>query len=133
MRVVQKQQLQLGELAIAEIDIDLKYHDDIPKIMLGLRYLYTKKKEELLEILEKYFYPHRNHAVGRPGMDIWRIMVLDILKQGLGCDFDRIQLFANRLPEVRTMLGHTGFADITYCKLETMIGNMNLLSEELLG
>ena len=31
------------------------------------------------------------------------------------------------------MLGHTGFADTTYYELETMIGNINLLSEELLG
>ena len=54
MRVVQKQQLQLGELAIADIDIDLKSRDDIPKIMLGLQYLYTERKEELFEILEKY-------------------------------------------------------------------------------
>ena len=42
MRVVQKQQLQLGELAIADIDIDLKSRDDIPKIMLGLQFLHTK-------------------------------------------------------------------------------------------
>ena len=66
-------------------------------------------------------------------MDIWRILVLGILKQGLGYGFDRIQLFANSLPEVRAMLGHTGFADTTYYELETMIGNINLLSEELLG
>jgi len=39
-------------------------------------------------------------------MEMWRILVLAVLKQGLGCDFDRLQELANQHGAVRDMLGH---------------------------
>ena len=34
--------------------------------------------------------PRARKDSGRPGMDLWRILVLAILKQGLNCDYDRL-------------------------------------------
>ena len=34
-------------------------------------------------LLEKHILPG-THGVGRPGMEMWRILVLGVLKQGLG-------------------------------------------------
>lgn len=58
----------------------------------------------------------------RLGNDLWRVLVLAILKQGLGCDYDRLQELANRRQTVREMLGYSdGFyaertRTITSCK-----------------
>ncbi len=38
-------------------------------------------------------------------MDFWSIFVLAILKQGLGCDFDRLTFLVNHMDIVRQMLG----------------------------
>lgn len=37
-------------------------------------------------------------------MDVWRVVALGVLKQGLGCDYDRLQEFANHHGTVRQML-----------------------------
>ena len=44
--------------------------------------------------------------VDRPGMEIWRILVMGIIKQGLGCDFDRLQELANEHKTLCLLLGH---------------------------
>ena len=38
-------------------------------------------------------------------MDLWRILVLAILKQGLNCDYDRLAELANEHATLRQMLG----------------------------
>ncbi len=105
MRKVQNQQLKPGELAIKDIQLDPKSRDDIVKVLLGLQHLYTKKKKKLFKILEKHFRPKTDHDTGRPGMDIWKIFVLGVLKQVMGCDLDRIHNLANSHREVREMMG----------------------------
>ena len=40
-------------------------------------------------------------------MDFWRVLVVAFLKQGLSCDYDRLQELANRRQTVREMLGHS--------------------------
>ena len=55
-------------------------------------------------------------------MDLLRVLVVTVLKQGLGCEYDRLQELANRRQAVREMLGHSdGFymertRVITSCK-----------------
>ncbi len=132
MRKVQNQQLKPGELAIKDIQLDPKSRDDIVKVLLGLQHLYTKKKKKLFKILKKHFRPKTDHDTGRPGMDIWNIFVLGVLKQGMGCDLDRIHNLANSHREVREMMGHDSFVDHTYYELQTIAGNISLLSEEML-
>ena len=132
MREIQKQQLQPVDLAIADVEFNKKSRDDIPKILLGLKYLYTDRKEELFDILEKEFYPHKNHAAYSSALDAWRILVLGVLKKRLGCDFARLHYFANQFTTLRTMLGHAEFEDNTYYEYETLVEDVNLLTEELL-
>ena len=42
-------------------------------------------------------------------MELWRILVI-VLKQGLGCDFDRLHELVNQHRTVREFLGHGAFA-----------------------
>ena len=134
MRMVQTRQCQLGEIAIADIQIDLKSRDDIPAVLRGLQLLYTdvSTRERLFELLDQVMASKADKTVGRPGMELWRIFVLATLKQGLNCDFDRLQELANQHQTIREMLGHSGWDDQTQYPLQTLVDNVTLLSPTVL-
>ena len=112
MRKIKELQLSLGEVPIEKIRFNPKSRDDIPAVLIGLQYIYvnTKTREELFSLLEKEFLAEVNFDVGRPGMDIWRVVVLGVLKQGLGCDYDRLHSLANNHSSLRGMLGHSDYS-----------------------
>ena len=134
MRVVQNSQMRLGELAIAEIRIDPRSRDDIPAVLRGLQEIYThnEKREQLFALLEESLTSKTRHTTGRPGMHLWRIFVLATLKQGLNCDFDRLQQYANHHDTVRQMLGHGDWDDDTKYPMQTLVDNISLLCAEKL-
>ncbi len=41
MRVVQNEQMTIGEVDIAKMNFDYKSRDDIPKILKGLQFVHT--------------------------------------------------------------------------------------------
>ena len=135
MRVVQNSQIRLGELSIAEIRIDERSRDDIPAVLRGLQEIYThdEKREQLFALLEESLTSKTRHTTGRPGMQLWRIFVLATLKQGLNCDFDRLQQYANHHDTVRQMLGHGDWDDDTKYPMQTLVDNISLLSAEKLA
>ena len=59
--------------------------------------------------------------------------MLGVLKQGLGCDFDRLHDLANNHRTVRAMLAHGDFADGSRYEMQTLIDNVSLLTPELLS
>ena len=75
--------------------------------------------------------PGTNRNTGRPGMDLWQILVLGVLKHGLNCDFDHLRQMANRHETIRQMLGH-GIFDKTRYGLQRLVDNVSLLTPELL-
>ena len=78
--------------------------------------------------------PGINLKMGRPGMDLWRVLALAVLKQGLGCDYDCLQELANQRQTVLEILGHRdGFnAERTsHYQLQTQIDNVSLLRPQL--
>ena len=85
MRKVQNQQLELGATPIANIVIDLKSRDDIPPLLLGLQYIHTNEnlRKKVFEILEQKIKPDTDKNNGRPGMDLWKILVFDVLRLNL--------------------------------------------------
>ena len=95
--------MQFGQVAIGDIWLDPKSRDDIPAVLKGLQYLYTERRDELFGLWDSHIRPGTDRTVGRPGMDLWRILVLGVLKQGLGCDFDRLHDLANHHRTVLTV------------------------------
>ncbi len=71
----------------------MKSRDDIPAILLGLQGLFSNETvpEAVFELLLDRFGEDRDLKVGRPGMELWTVLVFAVLKQGLGCDFDRLR------------------------------------------
>ena len=133
MREVQKRPFQFGQVAIEGIWLDPKSRDDIPAVLKGLQHLHKERREEWFALLEAHIRPGTDRKVGRPGMDLWRILVLGVLKQGLGCDFDRLHDLANHHRTVRAMRAHGDFADDSRYELQTLIDNVSLLTPKLLS
>ena len=57
-----------------------------------------------LLLLDEHILPEADRTVGRPGMDLWQILVLGVLKQGLGCDFDRLHDLTSRCVSSLTII-----------------------------
>jgi hypothetical protein len=134
MRKVIHQQLNLGETGIPEIEIDLKSRDDIPQVLLGLQYIYERSKlrEKVFTVLEKILPEKINKENGRPGMELWRIFVLGVLRVNLNWDYDRLCEMANQHMNIRKMLGHGGFDDDFMYTRRTIINNVSLFTPEVL-
>ena len=92
MRQVTNPQYKLGEIPIHKIKIDLKSRDDIPPLLLGLQYIYTtpELRDKVFAILEKEIQPDTDKSTGRPGMDLWQILVCGVLRLNLNWDYDRL-------------------------------------------
>ena len=135
LRQTRKPQLALGEARIEDIKLDHKSRDDIPAVLLGLQHLYSHEetREKLFSLLEEHILPGTNRNVGRPGMELWRILVMGVLKQGLGCDFDRLHELVNQHRTVREFLGHGAFSQDDTYEFQTIIDNVYLLTPELLS
>ena len=134
MRVVQPLQPQLGELAIAEINIDLKSRDEIAQLLRGLQYIYTNAelREEVFQRLEKYIQPKTNKETGRPGLSLWNIFVMGVFRLDLNWDYDHLHGQVNNHKTLRQMLGHADIFDSHYYHLQTIKDNVTLLTPELL-
>ena len=90
--------MEFGEIAIGEIHIEAKSRDDIPAVVKGIQHIYTgpQIRWRIFALLAEQVHPGINLKVGRPGMNLWRVLVLAVQKQGLGCDYDLMQEIANQ-------------------------------------
>ena len=133
-RCVQELQIELGELAIADIQLDIRSRDDIPQILRGLQYIYTTPtvRHAIFALLEKQVAPHVSHTNGRPGMALWKLLVMGILRLDLNCDYDRLLELVNHHDTLRQMLGHAERFDKYEYSLQTLKDNVSLLTPQLL-
>ena len=135
MRQVRDPQMKLGEVRIEDIRLNLKSRDDIPALLLGLQHLYADERfrVRLFELLEEHILPGTDRSVGRPGMEMWRILVMGVVKQGLGCDFDRLHELVNEHKTLRRFLGHADVWDEYQYTYQRLADNVGLLTPELLA
>lgn len=133
MRNVQSIELQAGKIGIAKIKFDPKSRDDIPQVLKGLQYIYIKNdiRKEVFNLLEQYIAPTISKHTGRPGMELWKILVMGVLRLDLNCDYDRLQVLVNNHKTIRLMLGHNILDDSSY-HIQTLKDNVSLLTPELL-
>ena len=134
MRNLRNPQLERGEVRIEDIKLNHKCRDDMPTLLSGLQYLYSQEasRDRLFALLDEFIIPGINKKVGRPGMDMWSILVMGVVKQGLGCDFDRLHELVNEHKTLRKFLGHPAISDKLY-HYQTLVDNVSLLNPELLG
>lgn len=99
-------QLALGQTPIEQVRIPLKSRDELPPILAGLQWIFTTPEinEQIFALLESKVIAGRK-ATGRPGLDLWQILVLGVVRLGLDCDYDRLEDMANHHLLLRQILG----------------------------
>ena len=112
----------------------MKRRDDIPAILVGLQHLYMKTeiRKQILTLMEAHVAPDHDHDAGRPGMHRWRLLVLTSLKQGLDCDYARLEELANEHNTLRQMLQLERHDTLEYTE-RTLQDNINLLPVTVLN
>ena len=133
MRVVQKTQMEIGEVDVSTIKFDHKSRDDMPKILRGLQHLYLNLplRNAIFTLLQDQIAPTVDKGTGRPGMTLWAILVCGVVRLDLNLDYDRLHELANEHITLRKMLGH-GFFDRDSYHFQTLKDNVGLLTPALL-
>lgn len=134
MRRAFNPQLHLGATPIDQIKFNPKSRDDIPQVLRGLQYIYTQTqlRDQVFKILEGDIGTDVDFNNGRPGMDLWVLLVLGCLRLGLNCDYDRLHELANEHRTVRAMMGHGDWEDEFQYQLQTIKDNVSLVSDKAL-
>ncbi len=134
MRRTFNPQLELGAAPIELISFNPRSRDDIPQILRGLQFIYATPatREAVFDVLQSQVGVDVDFDNGRPGMDLWVLLVLGTLRLGLNCDYDRLHDLANEHKTIRAMLGHGDWRDEHLYGLQTLRDNVALLTEEML-
>jgi len=133
MRKVIDLQMEFWKKDIANIEFDLESRDEIPKLLMGLKYIYSTPaiREKVFNVL-KQVVPKKSYESGRPGMDLWKILVLATLRLNCNWDFDKVHEMANNHNKLRQMLGHRESDFESNYPLQTIRDNIALLTPPIL-
>ena len=108
MRKTHDPQLKLGQVNINDIQIDINDRDELPQLLIGLQAINVNSdiRDAIFKILTDTFGKQTNLKKGRPGMDLWKILVLGIVRPLCNWDFDKLRDIANNHRILRLILGH---------------------------
>jgi len=126
-------QMEFWEKDIANIEFDLQSRDEIPKLLTGLQYIYRTPsvRKQIFTVLKR-IVPQKSHETGRPGMDLWKILVLGTLRLNCNWDYDKVHEMANNHHKLRQMLGHNKTDFDSIYPLQTIRDNIALLTSPIL-
>ena len=93
-------------IPIERIVLPVQSRDQLPPILAGLQWIWLHPilRAQIFELLERVVLAGKK-ATGRPGMDLWQILVLGVVRLGLEADWDRMEHLANYDVLLRQMLG----------------------------
>ena len=135
MREIQSRQLNFGEVDISKVEFSTRSRDEMPQLLRGLQYIYVtpEYREPIFALLEKQIAPKVSKLNGRPGMELWKILVMGTIRLNLNWNYDRLHDEVNNHRKVREMLGHGEFEiPRREYAVQTLKDNVSLLTEELL-
>lgn len=130
MRKVIEEQMKFGQVDISEIKFDPRERDEIPKLLIGLQYIYCTPhiRDQVFSILEGIVPKGVDRNNGRRGMDLWKILVMGTIRLNCNWDYDKLMNIVNEHKTIRLMLGH-GMGDEDYrYPLQTLKDNVSLLT-----
>lgn len=135
MRTVKEKQTKLGEVDLKEIEFDLRSRDEIPKLLMGLQYIYCEEeyREKVFKILKEMIPKEVDANKGRPGMNLWKILVLGTLRLNCNWDYDKVKEMADNHITLRQMMGHGMADETTKYPLQTIIDNVSMFTPEILA
>ena len=127
MRKVIELQMKFGEIAIKDIEFDLKSRDEITKLLIGIQSIYCDEetRDKASKVLVEIIPENVAQNNGRKGMDFWKIFILGMLRLNCSINFDKLHELANNHRNLRLMLGHGKFDWNYYYALQTIKDNGN--------
>jgi hypothetical protein len=99
-------QLDLGQTPIEDVPIPLKSRDELPPVLRGLQWIFQTPEinEQVFQLLEQKVIGTKK-ATGRPGMDLWHVLVLGVVRLALDCDYDRLEYLVHHDTLLRRIMG----------------------------
>ena len=133
MRKLIQKQMKFGEVAISDIPFDVRSRDEIPKLLMGLQAIYCNLdvRRRVFEVLVNLVPDGINPNNGRRGMDLWKILILGILRLSCNWDYDKLKEIVDNHKTVRLMLGHSSMDDEFRYALQTLKDNVSLFTPEI--
>ena len=131
-----EQQSTLGILPVWEVKINTKSRDELPPVLVGLQQIFvTPELNEKIFLLLENKISNSKKKTGRPGMDLWHILVLAIVRHTLNTNWDRIEYLSNNDKTLRKIMGvHVekfGIEEMEFA-YQTIVDNVSLIDEEML-
>jgi IS5 family transposase len=135
MRKIHEEQYLIGQVQIDEIEFDLRSRDEIPKLLMGLQYIYCHEeyRKKIFAILKEMLPKGISSDNGRPGMTCWKILVLGTLRLNCNWDYDKVKEIADNHMTLRLMLGHSLLDRETKYPIQTIKDNVGLFTPEILN
>jgi hypothetical protein len=132
-------QPHLDIVPIEKIRIPTNSRDQLAPILLALQWIYSTPEisRQIFELLEAKILPGKSKDKGRPGLDLWQILVLGIVRNARNCDYDELEDLASHHTLIRQFLSLpaiagsdlTNIPDISH---KTISNNVCHITEELL-
>ena len=103
----------------------------IPKLLYGFQELYSNKEllNSILDLLASEIMSDKE-ATGRPGLSLWQILVLGVVRVGSQSSYASLLDLVNNHRALRGILGLGGLDD-EFAE-QTLIDNVHLLTEDIL-
>jgi len=124
-------QYELGTDRIEDVEMPKKSRDELPAVLRGLQEVYRNPElnQKIFEILERSI-PVTN--IGRPGMYLWEILVLGVVRLTLDANYDRLEHIANYDNLVRGIMGVSTFGSNKQYSLQSIKDNINLITTDMI-
>lgn len=103
----------------------------LPRLLYGFQALYLEKPllNAIFELLEQELLSDKK-ATGRPGMSLWEILVLGVVRVGNQLSYVELLDLANNHQALRGILGLGGLDN--EFREQTLNDNVHLLTEDIL-
>ncbi len=131
MRRRYRQEQDLWTLPIEEIPIPTKSRDELPPVLRALQYIHgtPELKDKIFAILEGRI---KLNKMGAPGMSLWEILVMGVIRLTLDANYDRLEYIVNFDELTRAMLGVQRFmTEKKEYSVQTLKDNVRLIDEEM--
>ena len=118
---------------IEKVKLPLKSGDELSPILKALQWAFATPdlNEQIFTLISNDVTGDKKDT-GRPGMDLWHILVLAAVRVGLDIDYDRLEDLANHHRLIRLILGVDDIWNNISFKFNTVRDNVSLIKDETL-
>ena len=136
MRQRFEQQQTIGMIPISDVKFPLRSRDELPPVLKALQHIFvtTELNGKIFGLLEGKVCAGKKKT-GRPGMDLWHILVLAVVRHTLNTNWDRLEDTANNHKLIRQILGvETELLgqEAKVFPYQTIVDNVSLIDDELM-